>query len=156
MLQRLRELRSRYFGDLDSALIEPQPRPSGEATLTDTNAVDTEAELAAAAESVDPEVREAVLDLYQRCLERYEYVKEANEKFLAMLDEGLLTDLTGSDEQQRIRAFAENLTLDPIDQPMHYASYEEEDIVDEAQGLIDKETILFGDDDNLDNRSERT
>lgn len=101
-------------------------------------------------------MREAVLDLYQRCLERYEYVKEANEKFLAMLDEGLLTDLTGSDEQQRIRAFAENLTLDPIDQPMHYASYEEEDIVDEAQGLIDKETILFGDDDNLDNRSERT
>ncbi|BAC88031.1 hypothetical protein [Gloeobacter violaceus] len=156
MLNRLRELRSRYFGELEEAIEDVDAPASGEALLTDTDAVEAEAEEAAAAEGLDPEVRQAVTDLYRRCLARYEYVKEANEKFLAMLDEGLMSDLSDNEEEQKIRKFAESLTLDPVDQPMAFANYEAEDIVDEAQALTEKEAVLFGDDTNLDNRSERS
>ncbi|MBC8122697.1 MAG: hypothetical protein H7Y22_12755 [Gemmatimonadaceae bacterium] len=157
MLSRLRELRTRYFTDLDtmeaSSLEDLSTEANGEeslhATLTDTNAVETEAEIAAAGESVDPEVRTEVQDLYRRFLGSYEYVKEANEKFLAMLDEALLEDPSLPEQQSSIRAFAESLMLDPIDQPMAYSPSDQDDIIDDAQALTEQEALLFGDAKNL-------
>lgn len=156
MLSRLRDLRTRYFTDLDtmeaSSVEDLSTEANGEfphATLTDTNAVETEAEIAAAGESVDPEVRTEIQDLYRRFLGSYEYVKEANEKFLAMLDEALIEDPSLPEQQSSIRAFAESLMLDPIDQPMAYSQYDQDDIIDDAQALTEQEALLFGDAKNL-------
>lgn len=153
MLDRLRLLRSRYFNDLEDTLVDIQP-PTGAAPLTDTNSVETEAAQAAASEDLDAEVRSAVIELYRRCLARYEYVKEANDKFLAMLDEGLLqeSNIVG-EEERKVRAYAESLTLDPVEQPMTVPQYEAEDMVDEAQALTQTEAVLYGDGDNMDNPS---
>lgn len=156
MLSRLRDLRTRYFTDLDTMeassvedLSTEANRELPHATLTDTNAVETEAEIAAAGESVDPEVRTEIQDLYRRFLGSYEYVKEANEKFLAMLDEALIEDPSLPEQQSSIRAFAESLMLDPIDQPMSYSQYDQDDIIDDAQALTEQEALLFGDAKNL-------
>lgn len=149
MLERLQDLRSRYFQNDMSTLVdlEPTDRLS---LLTDTNAVETEAEVAAASENVAPEVRDVVVDLYRRCLARYEYVKEANDKFQAMLDEELDAEPSSDKAIAAIRRFAESILLDPIDQPMAYTSYDEDDIVDGAQALTQSEAVLYGDPTNMD------
>ena len=149
MLSRLREIRSRYFNDLQDTEADLDAT-TGAALLTDTNAVEAEAEIAAAGEGLDPEIRSTVIELYRRCVQRYEYVKEANDKFLAMLDEGLALDAGDTGLEAQIREYAEKLTLDPIDQPMEVPSYEADDIIDEAQALTQTEAVLYGDSTSID------
>jgi len=148
MLERLQDLRARYFQDLDTLVDLGAVDDLGQ--LTDTNAVETEAEVAAASENVMPEVREVVVDLYRRCLARYEYVKEANDKFLAMLDEELAVEPSSDKAIAAIRRFAESILLDPIDQPMAFTHYDEDDVVDGAQVTTQAEAVLYGDGSNID------
>ncbi|GAC1459155.1 MAG: hypothetical protein NVS2B14_03340 [Chamaesiphon sp.] len=131
--RRLRDLRSTYLPDLDT-------EPSTD--LLDADAVDTEAQISAAAEGVDPAVRVEVQALYQRFISEYEYVKEANDKFLAMLDEALNEDNSDAEEQDAIRDYAESLLLDPINQRQVYTDYEQEDIVDSALDLTNREAWM--------------
>jgi hypothetical protein len=134
MSQRLRNLRARYFPDPDVELDTQQ--------LLDANAVDAEAAIAAASEQLDPEVCTEVYEFYRHCLARYEYVKEANDKFLSMLDNALAADLSDPDQQDAIRNYADSLLLDPIIQPMVYDPYLEEDLVDEAEDLANREAWM--------------
>ncbi len=134
MAERLRDLRARFFPDLDLDLDTEH--------LLDTNSVDTEAAIASAGEELDPEVREQVYDFYRHCLTTYEYVKEANDKFLAMLDNALGEDISDPQQQMAIRNYAESLLLDAVDQPMDYDSYVEEDMVDEAEDLANREAWM--------------
>ncbi|MBC7883620.1 MAG: hypothetical protein H7Y37_20210 [Anaerolineae bacterium] len=146
MLARLRELRAQYFQDLES-LSEPE-MSGGHATLTDTDAVEAEAATSSAAERVSPEIQEVVIDLYQRSLKQFEYVKEANDKFIAMLEEALDEDPSNAKTQTAIREFAESLLLDPVMQPLSYSAAEQDDIIDSAQGLTQQEAVLYGDASN--------
>jgi hypothetical protein len=75
-------------------------------------------------------------------LANYEYVKEANDKFLSMLDHALTEDLSDPEQQEAIRNYAESLLLDPVDQPMSYDRYIEEDMVDEAEDLSNREAWM--------------
>lgn len=134
MVRRLRNLRARYFPEPDS---EPDTEH-----LLDTNAVDSEAEIAAAGEQLDPEVCDEINVFYRHCLSTYEYVKEANDKFLAMLDQALDEDISDSEEQAAIRNYAQSLILDPVDQPLVYERYVEEDMVDEAEDLTNREAWM--------------
>jgi hypothetical protein len=56
-----------------------------------------------------------------------------------MLDNALLEDLSDPSEQAAIRKFAESLLLDPVVQPMIYDRYVEEDMIDEAEDLANRE-----------------
>jgi hypothetical protein len=134
MIRQLRNLRAHYFPDPD---VEPDTEH-----LLDTSAVDTEAEIAAAGELLDPEVRTEIYEFYRHCLANYEYVKEANDKFLSMLDHALTEDLSDPEQQEAIRNYAESLLLDPVDQPMSYDRYIEEDMVDEAEDLSNREAWM--------------
>lgn len=131
MAKSLRSLRARYFPD-------PDREPDTE-HLLDTDAVDMEAAIAAASEELDPEVCTEVYEFYRHCLASYEYVKEANDKFLLMLEDALTEDLSDATEQAAIRNYAEGLLLDPVVQPMLYDRYVEEDMVDEAEDLTNQE-----------------
>jgi hypothetical protein len=146
MLARLREIRAQYFQNLET-LSEPEVS-SSHAPLTDTNAVEAEANTSAAAEKVSPEIQEVVIDLYQRSLKQFEYVKEANDKFMAMLEEALDEDPSNAKTQAAIHQFAESLLLDPSMQPLSYSAAEQDDIIDSAQGLTQQEAVLFGDASN--------
>lgn len=130
----LRFLRARFFPDTN---VEPDTLH-----LLDTTAVDTEAAIAAAGERLDPEIRDEVDDFYRHCLASYEYVKEANDKFLAMLDDALNQDISTLEEQAAIREYAESLLLDPIDQPIEYDGYLQEDMIDEAEDLTNREAWM--------------
>lgn len=146
MLARLREIRAQYFQDLETL---SEPEISGDhAPLTDTDAVEAEAATSAAAEKVSPEIQEVVVDLYQRSLKQFEYVKEANDKFIAMLEEALDEDPSNEKTQFAIHQFAESLLLDPVMQPMSYTAADQDDIVDSAQGLTQQEAVLYGDASN--------
>ncbi|MBF2028594.1 MAG: hypothetical protein IGS48_17825 [Oscillatoriales cyanobacterium C42_A2020_001] len=134
MVQSLRNLRAHYFPD-------PTVEPDTE-HLFDTDAVDMEAAIASAGEDLEPEICTEVYEFYRHCLARYEYVKEANDKFLSMLEDALDEDLSDPTEQVAIRAYAESLLLDPITQPMIYDSYLEEDMVDEAEDLTNREAWM--------------
>jgi hypothetical protein len=146
MLARLREIRAQYFQNLET-LSEPEVS-SSHAPLTDTNAVEAEANTSAAAEKVSPEIQEVVIDLYQRSLKQFEYVKEANDKFMAMLEEALDEDPSNAKTQAAIHQFAESLLLDPSMQPLSYSAAEQDDSIDSAQGLTQQEAVLFGDASN--------
>ncbi len=130
----LRNLHARYFPDPD---LEPDTEH-----LLDTTAVDAEAAIAAASETLDPAISTEVYEFYRHCLASYEYVKEASDKFLSMLDNALLEDLSDLSEQAEIRNYAESLLLDPTVQPMIYDRYVEEDMVDEAEDLTNRETWM--------------
>lgn len=134
MAKLLRSLRARYFPD-------PNVEPDTE-HLLDTDAVDMEAAIAAASEELDPEVCTEVYEFYRHCLASYEYVKEANDKFLLMLEDALMEDLADATEQAAIRHYAEGLLLDPVVQPMIYDRYVEEDMVDEAEDLTNQEAWM--------------
>jgi hypothetical protein len=134
MAKSLRNLRARYFPD-------PAEETDTE-HLLDTSAVDMEAAIADASETLDPEISTEVYEFYRHCLANYEYVKEANDKFLSMLDNALLEDLSDPSEQAAIREFAESLLLDPVVQPMSYDRYVEEDMVDEAEDLANREAWM--------------
>jgi hypothetical protein len=134
MAARLRDLRARFFPDPNS---EPDTLH-----LLDTNAVDAEAAIAAAGEMLDPEICDEVYDFYRHCLSTYEYVKEANDKFLALLDSALAEDISDLEEEAAIRNYAESLLLDPIDQPQDYDRYAEEDMIDEAEDLTNREAWM--------------
>jgi hypothetical protein len=110
--------------------------------LLDTSAVETEAAIASAGEELDAEICDQVNDFYRHCLSTYDYVKEANDKFLAMLDNALSEDISSAAEQDAIRRYAESLLLDPVDQPINYESYLQEDIVDEAEDLTNREAWM--------------
>jgi hypothetical protein len=69
-------------------------------------------------------------------------VKEANDKFLSMLEYALNEDLSDPAEQAAIRTYAESLLLDPVVQPMVYDRYVEEDMVDEAEDLANREAWM--------------
>jgi hypothetical protein len=146
MLARLREIRAQYFQNMET-LSEPEISGS-HAALTDTNAVEAEANTSAAAEKVSPEIQEVIVDLYQRSLKQFEYVKEANDKFIAMLEEALEEDPGNAKTQAAIHHFAESLLLDPSMQPLSYSAAEQDDIIDSAQGLTQQEAVLFGDASN--------
>lgn len=146
MLARLREIRAQYFQDLETLSM---PEVSGSnAPLIDTDAVEAEAATSAAAEKVSPEIQEVIIDLYQRSLKQYEYVKEANDKFIAMLEEALEEDPSNPKTQAAVHQFAESLLLDPVMQPMSYNSYDQDDMIDSAQGLTQQEAVLYGDASN--------
>lgn len=130
----LRNLRAHYFSD-------PNVEPDTE-HLVDTDAVDMEAAIASAGEDLEPEICIEVYEFYRHCLASYEYVKEANDKFLSMLEDALNQDLSNPAEQIAIRNYAESLLLDPIAQPMVYDSYVEEDMVDEAEDLTNREAWM--------------
>jgi hypothetical protein len=134
MAKPLRNLRARYFPD-------PNAEPDTE-HLLDTGAVEMEAAIAAAGEHLDPEICDEVYEFYRHCLAAYEYVKEANDKFLMMLDDALSGDVSDAAEQAAIRTYAESLLLDPIAQPMAYDPYEAESIVDEAEDLTNREAWM--------------
>lgn len=134
MAKPFRNLRARYFPDPYVELDTEH--------LSDTSAVDTEAAIASASESLDVETCTEVYEFYRHCLARYEYVKEANDKFLMMLDDALNEDLSDPVEQAAIRDYAESLLLDPIAQPMVYEQYLEEDMVDEAEDLANREAWM--------------
>jgi hypothetical protein len=134
MAERLRDLRARFFPDPNVELDTEH--------LLDTNAVDMEAAIAAAGEQLEPEICDEVYDFYRHCLATYEYVKEANDKFLSMLDDALTEDISDPEQQVAIRNYAESLLLDAIDQPMAYDSYVEEDMVDEAEDLANREAWM--------------
>ncbi len=134
MVKLLRNLRARYLPDpLEDIDTEH---------LIDTDAVDREAAIAAAGEALDIETCNEIYEFYRHCLARYEYVKEANDKFLSMLDDALGHDASSPTEQASIRTYAESLLLDPIAQPMIYDRYVEEDIVDEAEDLTNREAWM--------------
>jgi hypothetical protein len=132
--QRLRDLRTAYLPDLDE---EPDTED-----LLDTDSVDTEADISAAGERVDSAVRVEVQALYQRHLSHYDYVKEANDKFLTMLDDALNETNVDAEEEEAIRDYAESLLLDPVDQRLIFTTYDQEDIVDEAQDLTNREAWM--------------
>ncbi|GEM_PF-4795759 len=134
MVKPLRNLRARYLPALN---LEPDTEH-----LLDTDAVDLEAAIAAAGERLDRDTCNEVYEFYRHCLARYEYVKEANDKFLSMLEDALSTDQADSTESAAIRSYAESLLLDPIAQPMVYEQYVEEDIVDEAEDLTNREAWM--------------
>ncbi|MGA7935370.1 MAG: hypothetical protein WCA35_17605 [Kovacikia sp.] len=134
MTKSLRNLRVHYFPD-------PNMEPDTE-HLSDTNAVDMEAAIASAGEDLDRETCNEVYEFYRHCLAKYEYVKEANDKFLSMLENALSEDLSNPTEQANIRNYAESLLLDPLAQPMVYDQYVEEDMVDEAEDLTNREAWM--------------
>jgi hypothetical protein len=101
-----------------------------------------ESAIASAGEDLDIEVCTEVYEFYRHCLARYEYVKEANDKFLSMLEYALNEDLSDPAEQAAIRTYAESLLLDPVVQPMVYDRYVEEDMVDEAEDLANREAWM--------------
>lgn len=134
MVERLRNLRAQYFPDPNVELDTEH--------LADTSGVDMEAAIAAAGEALDPETCDEVYEFYRHCLATYEYVKEANDKFLTMLDDALSDDVSDPTEQAAIRAYAESLLLDPVAQPMAYDRYVEEAMIDEAEDLTNREAWM--------------
>ncbi|MBD2104821.1 hypothetical protein [Leptolyngbya sp. FACHB-261] len=146
VVRRLRDMRA-------YTLTKPFTEPNTE-ELLDTDGVETEAEITAAGEAVSADVRTEVEALYKSFLSEYSYVKEANDKFLATLEQALDEDPIDQEEIEAIRNYAESLLLDPVNQRMVYTEYDQEDIVDEALDLTNREAWMDVDIQNENNRDD--
>ncbi len=128
-----------------TAAEQPEPAPGSEPeteALLETNAVEAEAEIAAAGEQVDPETQSEIHAMYRHFLRSYSYVKEANEKFLATLDQALGEEDYVPKQQEAVRNYAQSILFDPLGQQMVYTEYDQEDMADEAQDLTNREAWL--------------
>lgn len=59
-----------------------------------------------------------------------------------MLDNALNEDISSVEKQESICQFAESLLLDPIDQPLNCDTYLQEEIVDEAEDLTNRDAWM--------------